>query len=56
MKISSLIIGPVALAMFAALPAMLLMLRLLRRYPPAENREAHVGRVTSPDRRGDSPD
>jgi MFS transporter, PAT family, beta-lactamase induction signal transducer AmpG len=45
-----------ALAMFAALPAMLLMLRLLRRYPPAENREAHVGQVTSPDRRGGSPD
>ncbi len=25
-----------AIAMFAALPAMLLMLRILRRYPPAE--------------------
>jgi len=35
-----------ALAMFAALPAMLLMLRLLRRYPPAENSDLDGGQVT----------
>jgi len=45
-----------ALAVFAALPAMMLMMLLLRRYPPAENAASQVGEVVPPESRGADPD